>query len=1207
MNDPGTLLNAEEVDFLLEAEGSAGKAIDPSVTQEVTMRGDLEQISLSDIFQTLAMAKMEGLLRVRNPLEQRLVHFRDGYVRILVPNRVAFRRLGQRLVQAGLLQQDALRAALLEQRRKTAPLGQILVQHGYVTQEQVEEVVASQIHEELFALFTWRHGSFEFYKGKVSDPDVVRRLEQCIDFEVNSLLLESARRTDEWECIARALGNLDEIPAVDVAAAEAALGDLPEACQELLRAVDGRQSYRELADVSLTSLFDAARNARVLAERGVLHNLDDAAMVEVARHQFEMGNPKRALVTIQTLRDRDGVRAIPVLVEIADLLRRCGEGRLASAMLLDAAHQAQDPQQALELAQRARTAVGRDADVLWFLRECLLRCAAPAAEVEEATLALLDEWTDLNRCEPAMALVAECEANGTATPSLLARKVRLQQKQKDIAGAVATLTAIAEQHLAAGNRLRAIDAYSQILKLDRARRDVARMVKALRRTRAARITRLCVYLATGLLAVTAAVVMVHRQRIEVFAQRASTEITALLRAGDLAGARAALEVLRNELGEEPVLDDLQRQIEFATAAEVARLRRAERLQALEQLAEAARMLSAGDLAAALAQYARLHGRADLKTEVQEVVATRLEAIASDLEQTGKFLHGQLPPAPSAIPDRRMLRESLATLRTRYQPAQLELARTLTGTAAPRMPDFVPAALTERLTRAASVALPLLQIAQQRIQQLEEAAERVEAERRLDPLWKAALDHERSHDFTSALAAYRRLEQLQTDGDLRAHFRDQVERNAAIIRLLEAIAAATKAGDFSTAQSQYRALKLSFPDLPFERIARLPLRIDSRPGGATVLWNDQPIGTTPLMTSYLPADSNTVTVRLEGFQDEMAVVTGDRVGAVVSTLAPRPAWELTLDGIVEQPCTTDGHGRVFAVDRAGILTAVDGNQGSMAWRWRSGDLSGLLSAPIRFEGSVLVCSLDGTVRSIDRGSGRVAWSAEGLATEVGPALVDSVFAVATHDRRLVLLDAATGIQLMVLPLPGRVSSDLCANGSRVLATSHDGELIAHELPGGKVLWRQRLERASGLRACAIPQGFAVASDNGNLAAVDAATGAILWRTTFEGPIEGVPVCSGQQLGVTLPTRCMLLDPATGKVLAQVAAPEEPWSGPPVFLTDRIAVPVRNGTMRVLAADGMAILYQLRSDRKLNGRATAGPGRSLLVGTQDRKLLLYRSLP
>lgn len=52
------------------------------------MRGDLEQIILADIFQTLALSKMEGMLRVRNPLEQREIFFREGLVRCMVPARV---------------------------------------------------------------------------------------------------------------------------------------------------------------------------------------------------------------------------------------------------------------------------------------------------------------------------------------------------------------------------------------------------------------------------------------------------------------------------------------------------------------------------------------------------------------------------------------------------------------------------------------------------------------------------------------------------------------------------------------------------------------------------------------------------------------------------------------------------------------------------------------------------------------------------------------------------------------------------------------------------------------------------------------------------------------------------------------------------------------------------------------------------------------
>ena len=63
------------------------------------MRGDLEQMTLTDIFQTLAMSKMEGVLLVCNPLEQRALYFRDGQVN--KKSRKAIRKLVKRYPPEG--------------------------------------------------------------------------------------------------------------------------------------------------------------------------------------------------------------------------------------------------------------------------------------------------------------------------------------------------------------------------------------------------------------------------------------------------------------------------------------------------------------------------------------------------------------------------------------------------------------------------------------------------------------------------------------------------------------------------------------------------------------------------------------------------------------------------------------------------------------------------------------------------------------------------------------------------------------------------------------------------------------------------------------------------------------------------------------------------------------------------------------------------
>ena len=57
------------------------------------MSGDLEKMGLSDIFQTLAMSKMEGVLKISNPPEQRTLFFRDGLVKDYVVSRAESNRL----------------------------------------------------------------------------------------------------------------------------------------------------------------------------------------------------------------------------------------------------------------------------------------------------------------------------------------------------------------------------------------------------------------------------------------------------------------------------------------------------------------------------------------------------------------------------------------------------------------------------------------------------------------------------------------------------------------------------------------------------------------------------------------------------------------------------------------------------------------------------------------------------------------------------------------------------------------------------------------------------------------------------------------------------------------------------------------------------------------------------------------------------------
>ncbi|MCK5940532.1 MAG: DUF4388 domain-containing protein, partial [Planctomycetes bacterium] len=430
MTDNQDILNDAEVDFLLQ--GAEGDPAAETVSledgnQTVTMHGDLDQISLADIFQTLAMSKMEGVLRVRNPLEERQVYCRDGYVRILVPARLTLRRLGQRLIQAGLLQTEQLRSALVEQRKDRIPLGQLLVRDGIIEQSDLDDIIGMQVAEDLFALFTWKHGTFEFFKGEPGSEVQRARFEACPEYEVNSLLLEVARRSDEWELILDAVGSLDEIP--KQVARPANPDDLDESHLAVLNGIDGASTYRQLADQTTLGLFDFARAARDLAQGGILENIDDEALVDAAAGLAEEGEQKRAIVLLQTLRDRPGDRSIGVIRGMAEVLETVGERRFASTLLLEAAQRSAVAEEALELARAAHALVPYDPATLSFLRTVLVAHSPPdSAELEKVTIDLLDALIDGDLVPTALEIIEDARRTDTMRPQILMRESRARQK-----------------------------------------------------------------------------------------------------------------------------------------------------------------------------------------------------------------------------------------------------------------------------------------------------------------------------------------------------------------------------------------------------------------------------------------------------------------------------------------------------------------------------------------------------------------------------------------------------------------------------------------------------------------------------------------------------------------------------------------------------------------------------------------------------------
>ncbi|MBM4061038.1 MAG: DUF4388 domain-containing protein [Planctomycetes bacterium] len=1204
MAENDKILSSAEVDFLLDAAGSdSPDGPEDGREQSVTMRGDLEQINLSDIFQTLAMTKMEGVLRVRNPLEQRLVLFRDGKARIQAPTRVEARRLGQRLVQAGLATPEQLRAALVRQRKDHTPLGKVLVADGVLTEPQLEEVLDQQASEDLFTLFTWRHGTFEFFKGPATDPDQRARFEQCPEFEVSSLLLEIARRADEWQSILDSLASLDEVPHRVPGAATA---QLDEAAQAIVRAADGRTTYRQLAEHSPLGVFGAARLLRDLVCQGVLANVADPDLVQLADDEAAVGRSKQAVFLLQTLRDRPGQRTLDVVRKSVDVLVAAGERRLAGNLLLEIAQQVQDGEQALAMARRARELAPNDAETISFLRTTLVAHGAPdSPELEQCTVDLVDALSAAGRFDNAMDLLADARATGGMRPQLLLREARVLQKQRDPAGAARVLTELAEIYRAQGDRRRTIETYESILRLDRTRTDVRKLLAQLRRTRAQRVFRAAAAAVTVLLLAATGIVWWQQRARESAVRGAAQEIGDLLRDGQRAAAREALLRWSEVLGEGEAVDDLRRQVDFADAAEHTRLVRLEQKRKSARLAAAAAAFGNGDLREAFAIYVDMHRRPDFTAQVEEIVNTRFLAVLDEIDRAAKTMPDRLPPPPTVLTERRQLLSSGADLAELCPPGLLRVHTSLRQFHQENeLPGFLHAAARERAAVLLSATAPLFDRAERLTAAYAEALERSTAQRRLDPLFKEARRLESQRDYAGALALYRNLVAEQAgDAELQAHFRERAARNEAIANGLGAIAAATAAGDGATAQRAWRSLRAAFPELPLGESVRLPFRIETVPAGARVRCNGAEVGRTPCFLALRPTDQNRIEVDLPGHQPANAMVAGDEPLALRWLLVREPAAVRRHDHLVELPPADCGAALVFA-DRGGTVVALDPVDGAVRWTFRSGDLSGLLGEPRRRGNELLVPSLDGDLRALDLATGSLIWSLPGLPTETGSALAGETLALATPDGRLVAVDLERRAVAARAKLGFKPGGRVLLCGNLLVVFGEEGRIAAHSLPDLAPVWQLQRDELSGPSATLAGNDLAVAGERGHLAVFDLRSGEARWQRTVEGGILGAPAVDGDSVWIASPSAALCHGLVDGAQRGGLQGLEQDWSGQPVIASGCLLLPSRDGVVHAFDLASRQVVRGFEGSRRVPGVFCAGD--RLVIALPDRRIHFYASI-
>ncbi len=241
----------------------------------MALKGNLRDFSTVQLLNLINLARKTGNLVIDKQDEQANLSFKEGKLIYATLNGGSEGgHLAAVLQRAGKLTQEQAQAIQTRARdRSDKELGLLLINAGYVSQEDIVRSVRSYVLSNVYPLFTWTEGQFRFdSRLKVED-----RITVSVDLE--NVIMEGSRRMDEWERLQ------EDIPDLDVALKfadrpQTSLRDINMNVEEwrVVSFINPRNSIRQIAQYNNMSDFQI---------RKIVYGLLQAGLVELVPREGE--------------------------------------------------------------------------------------------------------------------------------------------------------------------------------------------------------------------------------------------------------------------------------------------------------------------------------------------------------------------------------------------------------------------------------------------------------------------------------------------------------------------------------------------------------------------------------------------------------------------------------------------------------------------------------------------------------------------------------------------------------------------------------------------------------------------------------------------------------------------------------------------------------------------------------------------------------
>ncbi len=166
---------------------------------EAVLQGDLSSFRLPEVLTFLSTSRKAGTLTVAKDDKEAYLFFDQGTLVYAGSNQEQFRLGAILLRKKRITREERDRIDSLMQ-REGGQFGKLAVQEGAITETQLRDYLKVQVSEIVYDCFVWHGGTFAFKENVQLPTHAV-----TISVDLSNLIMEGARRIEEWEQCVRLL------------------------------------------------------------------------------------------------------------------------------------------------------------------------------------------------------------------------------------------------------------------------------------------------------------------------------------------------------------------------------------------------------------------------------------------------------------------------------------------------------------------------------------------------------------------------------------------------------------------------------------------------------------------------------------------------------------------------------------------------------------------------------------------------------------------------------------------------------------------------------------------------------------------------------------------------------------------------------------------------------------------------------------------